>query len=115
MARPWVLVVTDDPETAEAIRATLTAEGYDVDTAGRATDAFAPGLVADRVEDLGLLPQRVRRRPRPEPAGLFVGRIPGHAHMLAGLRRRGFAVGCEHLVPLGESDQARRPPRRAAR
>ena len=40
MPRPRVLVVTDDPETATAIRATLTAERYDVDTVRRAVDAL---------------------------------------------------------------------------
>jgi two-component system NtrC family sensor kinase len=40
MPRPQVLVVTEDRETADTIRATLTAEGYDVDTAGRAADAL---------------------------------------------------------------------------
>jgi DNA-binding response OmpR family regulator len=40
MPRPRVLLVTDDSEPAEAIRVTLTAEGYDLDTVGRAADAF---------------------------------------------------------------------------
>ena len=40
MPRPRVLVVTDDPETTELVRATLTAEQYDVDTAGRGADAL---------------------------------------------------------------------------
>jgi DNA-binding response OmpR family regulator len=40
MPHPRVLVVTDDAETTELIRGTLTAERYDVDTAGRAADAL---------------------------------------------------------------------------
>ncbi len=40
MPRPRVLLVTDDPETAAAIRALLTAERYDVDTVRRAVDAL---------------------------------------------------------------------------
>lgn len=40
MPRPRVLAVTDDAGTTEAIRATLTEEGYDVDTAGGAADAL---------------------------------------------------------------------------
>lgn len=40
MPHPRVLVVSDDPEMNETIRATLTAERYDVDTVRRGADAL---------------------------------------------------------------------------
>lgn len=40
MPWPYVLVATDDVETAEAIRATLTAEGYEVHTVGHGADVL---------------------------------------------------------------------------
>jgi hypothetical protein len=49
----------------------------------RRAHLIAPGSVADRVEDLRLLPQCVGRRPCAEPSGLFIGRIPSHPHRAA--------------------------------
>jgi len=40
MARPRVLVATDEVETAERIRVILAAEGCEVDTVGQAADAL---------------------------------------------------------------------------
>lgn len=40
MARPRILVASDDMETAEQVRSSLVAEGYAVDTAARAGQVF---------------------------------------------------------------------------
>ena len=68
MLRPRVLVVTDDAVAAEAIRATLMAEGYDVDTTSRSAEAL--GQFAQYPYDLLIASLRL---PDGDGPGLYWG------------------------------------------
>lgn len=99
-----ILIVDDNPQNLKLTRVLLEGDGYDVRTAGDATEAlatlevFEPRLVLMDVQLPGMDGLELTRKLKAEPrwAGLIVVALTAYA--MKGDREKALAAGCDGYI-----------------
>lgn len=104
MAGESILIIDDNVVNMKLIRVLLAGEGYDVRTAGDASEAlqmlneFHPGLILMDIQLPGIDGLELTRRLKAEPATRDIPIIGLTAYAMKGDEERIIAAGCDGYI-----------------